>query len=90
MISNWHVISMIFGSDNLHNELERLHDEQTVMEGDLYRMRSRWADAREEKVKASSALTELKKIEAELDRLEEERSQIILEEKVERMIKLAP
>lgn len=67
--------------DNLHNELERLHDEQTVMEGDLYRMRSRWADAREEKVKASSALTELKKIEAELDRLEEERSQIILEEK---------
>lgn len=77
-------------SDNLRNELERLHNDQSVMEGDLSRVRLRWADAREEKVKATSALTELKKIEVELDRLEEERRQIILEEKVWRVIMLAP
>ncbi|KAL8088816.1 hypothetical protein AgCh_038557 [Apium graveolens] len=67
--------------DNLRNELERLHEKQSEMEGDLSRLRLRWADAREEKLKATNALTELKKIEAELDQLEEERTQIILEEK---------
>lgn len=76
-------------SDDLHNKRERLHEEQTEMEEDLQRLKSRWADAREEKVKAASALTELKKIEAELDRLAEECRQINLEEKVLRVIKLA-
>ncbi|XP_017234897.1 DNA repair protein RAD50 [Daucus carota subsp. sativus] len=67
--------------DNLHNERERLHVEQSDMEGDLHRLQLRWADAREVKVKASSALTELKKIEAELEHLAEEQRQINLEEK---------
>lgn len=77
-------------SDNLHNERERLHVEQSDMEGDLHRLQLRWADAREVKVKASSALTELKKIEAELEHLAEEQRQINLEEKVLRLIKLLP
>lgn len=67
--------------DDLHNERERLHDEKTVMEGDLNRVQLRWAAAREEKLKASNSLLKLKKIEADLDRLAEEHRQINLEEK---------
>uniref|UniRef100_F6GWF5 DNA repair protein RAD50 n=1 Tax=Vitis vinifera TaxID=29760 RepID=F6GWF5_VITVI len=67
--------------DNLHNDLEKLRDEQRYMENDLSNIQIRWHTLREEKVKAANTLRDVKKAEEELDRLVEEKSQVDLHEK---------
>ncbi|XP_022146955.1 DNA repair protein RAD50 [Momordica charantia] len=67
--------------DGLHNELEKLRDEQRYMENDLSNIQIRWHTLREEKVKAANTLRDVKKAEEELDRLTEEKSQVDLDEK---------
>jgi DNA repair protein RAD50 len=66
----------------LHNELEKLRDEQRYMENDLSNIQIRWHTLREEKVKAANTLRDVKKAEEELERLTEEKSQVDLDEKV--------
>ncbi|CAK9149109.1 unnamed protein product [Ilex paraguariensis] len=68
--------------DSLHNDLEKLRDEQRYMENDLSNIQIRWHTLREEKVKAANTLRDVKKAEEELDRLAEEKSQLELDEKV--------
>ncbi|KAF8028011.1 hypothetical protein BT93_E0810 [Corymbia citriodora subsp. variegata] len=67
--------------DNLHNELEKLRDEQRYMENDLSNIQIRWHTLREEKVTAANTLRDVKKAEEELERLWEERNQLDLDEK---------
>lgn len=67
--------------DNLHNELEKLRDEQRYMENDLSNIQIRWHTLREEKVAAANTLRDVKKAEEELERLWEERNQLDLDEK---------
>ncbi|XP_052207378.1 DNA repair protein RAD50 isoform X2 [Diospyros lotus] len=67
--------------DSLHNDLEKLRDEQRYMENDLSSIQIRWHTTREEKVKAANTLRDVKKAEEELDRLAEEKSQVELDEK---------
>ncbi|KAA8548368.1 hypothetical protein F0562_000052 [Nyssa sinensis] len=67
--------------DSLHNDLEKLRDEQRYMENDLSNIQIRWHTLREEKVKAANTLRDVKKAEEELDRLAEEKSQVDLDEK---------
>ena len=66
----------------MHNELEKLRDEQRYMENDLSNIQIRWHTLREEKVKAANTLRDVKKAEEELERLTEEKSQVDLDEKV--------
>lgn len=68
--------------DNLHNEVEKLRDEQRYMENDLSHIQIRWHALREEKVTAANILRDVKKSEEELERLVEEKHQVELEEKV--------
>lgn len=68
--------------DGLHNELEKLRDEQRYMENDLSNIQLRWHNAREEKVIAANTLRNVKKAEEELERLTEEKSQVDLDVKV--------
>lgn len=68
--------------DRLHNELEKLRDDQRYMESDLSNLQLRWHAEREKKVKAASVLRDVTKAEEELERLVEEKSQIELDEKV--------
>nr|XP_048333256.1 DNA repair protein RAD50 isoform X2 [Ziziphus jujuba var. spinosa] len=67
--------------DNLHNELEKLRDEQRYMENDLSNLQIRWHSLREEKVKAANVLRDVRKAEEELERLAEEKSQVDFDEK---------
>ncbi|KAK4766674.1 hypothetical protein SAY87_008316 [Trapa incisa] len=67
--------------DCLHNELEKLREEQRYMENDLSNIQIRWHSLREEKVKAANTLRDVKKAEEELDHLAEEKSQLDLDEK---------
>ncbi|XP_022980190.1 DNA repair protein RAD50 [Cucurbita maxima] len=67
--------------DGLHNELEKLRDEQRYMENDLSNLQIRWHTLREEKVKAANTLRDVRKAEEELDLLTEERGQVDLDEK---------
>lgn len=69
-------------SDNLHNDREKLRDEQRTMEGDLTLTKTRWQNAKDEKVKAAFTLHVLEKAEEELEHLAEEHRQLNLEEKV--------
>lgn len=66
----------------MHNELEKLRDEQRYMENDLSNVQIRWHTLREEKVKAANTLRDVKKAEEELERLVEEKIQVELDEKV--------
>lgn len=52
------------------------------MENDVSSVQLKWRAAREEKIKASVALRDFEKVEEELGRLAEERTQVELEEKV--------
>ncbi|XAR48806.1 hypothetical protein NMG60_11031756 [Bertholletia excelsa] len=67
--------------DNLHNDLEKLRDEQRYMENDLANIQIRWHTLREEKVKAANTLRDVRKAEEELERLMEEKNQVDLDEK---------
>ncbi|CAK7328402.1 unnamed protein product [Dovyalis caffra] len=67
--------------DNLHNEVEKLRDEQRYMENDLSHIQIRWHALREEKVTAANMLRDVKKAEEELEHLAEEKRQVELDEK---------
>lgn len=68
--------------DNLHNDLEKLREEQRHMENDLSNIQIRWHTVREEKVRAANTLRDVKKAEEELDNLLEQKSMVELDEKV--------
>ncbi|XP_021291599.1 DNA repair protein RAD50 [Herrania umbratica] len=67
--------------DVLHDEVEKLRDEQIFMEKDLSSIQLRWHDIREKKVEVANTLRDFKKAEEELEHLADEKSQLDLEEK---------
>ncbi|KAI4317369.1 hypothetical protein L6164_025242 [Bauhinia variegata] len=67
--------------DALYNELEKLREEQRYMENDLSNIQIWWHSLREEKVKAANTLQDYKRVEEELERLDEEKTQVYLDEK---------
>ncbi|ONI28861.1 hypothetical protein PRUPE_1G165000 [Prunus persica] len=67
--------------DNLRDELEKLREERRYMENDLADTRIRWHSLKEEKGKVANILRDVERVEAELDRLTEEKSQVDLDEK---------
>lgn len=67
--------------ENLQSELDRLKDEQRYMEKDLSSIQMRWHTVREEKTKATNILQGVKRLEEELERLTEEKTQVDLDEK---------
>ena len=52
------------------------------MENDLASIKIRWHTLREEKMRAESMLQDVKRVEEELERLAEEKTQVLLDEKV--------
>lgn len=68
--------------DKLHDELQKLRDEQIYMERDISCLQARWHALREEKAKAANLLRDVTKTEEELERLAEEKSQLDLDVKV--------
>ncbi|KAG2332824.1 hypothetical protein Bca52824_004004 [Brassica carinata] len=67
--------------DKLHDELQKLRDEQIYMERDISCLQARWHALREEKAKAANLLRDVTKTEEELERLAEEKSQLDLDVK---------
>ncbi|TVU00315.1 hypothetical protein EJB05_54268, partial [Eragrostis curvula] len=68
--------------DTLSIEVDDLRDQHRVLTDDLSSAQVRWHTVREEKVKASSAMNILRKAEAELVALEEEKEKVTMEKKV--------
>lgn len=66
----------------MRDELEKLREERRYMENDLSDTRIRWHSLKEEKGKAANILRDVERVEAELDHLTEEKSQVDLDEKV--------
>lgn len=71
--------------DKLHDELEKLRDEQIYMERDISCLQARWHALREKKAKAANLLRDVTKAEEDLERLTEEKSQLDLDVKVRLM-----
>lgn len=69
----------------MHDELERLREEQLYTERDISCLQARWHALREEKAKAANLLRDLTKAEEDLERLAEEKSQLDLDVKVRLM-----
>ncbi|KAI5654013.1 hypothetical protein M9H77_31200 [Catharanthus roseus] len=67
--------------DALHNDLEKLREEQRNMEKDLSALQLRWHALREDRVRAATALRDVKKAEEELDHLAEQKSVVEFDEK---------
>ncbi|ESQ51785.1 hypothetical protein EUTSA_v10016151mg [Eutrema salsugineum] len=67
--------------DKLHDELEKLRDEQICMERDISCLQARWHALREDKAKAANLLRDVTKAEEDLERLAEEKSQLDLDVK---------
>ncbi|VFQ75595.1 unnamed protein product [Cuscuta campestris] len=67
--------------ESLHNEVEKLREEQRYMENDRNSAQFRLAAIREEKVKSASALQSVETVQNELEQLVEEKSQVELDEK---------
>ncbi|KAG0456080.1 hypothetical protein HPP92_023868 [Vanilla planifolia] len=67
--------------DALSSKVESLREEQRFMNDDLSNTRMRWHALREEKLKASSTILEVKKVEEELVILAEENTQVDFDEK---------
>lgn len=67
--------------DRLHDDVEKLREEQRYTEMDISSIQMRWHSLREEKIRATNTLNELRKVEEELDRLAEQKNQIELDEK---------
>ena len=74
--------SLLFTRDSLHNDVEKLREEQRYTEMDISSIQMRWHSLREEKLRATNTLNELRKVEEELDRLAEQKNQAELDEKV--------
>lgn len=77
-----HILFYIFLSylpinrDKLHDELEKLRDEQIYLERDISCLQARWHALREEKAKAANLLRDVTQREEDLERLAEEKSQL--------------
>ncbi|XP_062109225.1 DNA repair protein RAD50 [Humulus lupulus] len=67
--------------DSLHNELEKLRDDQRYMEKDMSNIKDRLHTLCAEKVEADNVFRDVRKAEEELERLVEEKSQVELDEK---------
>ncbi|KAF4357093.1 hypothetical protein G4B88_004503 [Cannabis sativa] len=67
--------------DSLHNELEKLRDDQRYMEKDMSNIKDRLHALCAEKVQADNVFRDVRKAEEELERLVEEKSQVELDEK---------
>lgn len=67
--------------DSLQSDIEKLRDELRYMENDLSSIQIRWHSLREQKLEAANKLAYAKKVEEELEHLEEEKSQVELDEK---------
>lgn len=70
------IISLWVIRNDLFNSLDILREEQSNMEKDLKALHMRWLNLREEKQKLTGILSNISRIEEELDRLDGERSQI--------------
>lgn len=75
-------ISLVVFRDSLNLDLEKLREEQAHLTNDLSNVQMRWHTLREEKLKASSTLHKVKRIEVEVDQLAEEKAQVEFDEKV--------
>ncbi|XP_027116885.1 DNA repair protein RAD50 isoform X1 [Coffea arabica] len=73
--------SLQLTKDSLHNDVEKLREEQRYTEMDISSIQMRWHSLREEKLRATNTLNELRKVEEELDRLSEQKNQAELDEK---------
>lgn len=83
-------ISFIFplSRTSLQNDVDKLRDDQKCLMGAINTVTARMYSAREEKGKTQALINALKKVENELERLMEEKSQVELEEKVTQCISL--
>ncbi|CAN1835315.1 DNA repair protein RAD50 [Linum perenne] len=68
--------------DSLQSELEKLREEQRYMENDLQHIQLRWHALREEKVTALNILSNVKRLEEELENLAVEKNEAELATKV--------
>ncbi|KAJ0261961.1 DNA repair protein RAD50 [Hirschfeldia incana] len=73
--------SLQSSKDKLHDELQKLRDEQIYMERDISCLQARWHALREEKAKAANLLRDVTKAEEDLERLAEEKRQLDLDVK---------
>lgn len=62
--------------------MEDIHVQQMHMQEELSTLQLRWSSAREEKINVTNTLSNLKKVEEELDNLAEEKSLVELDLKV--------
>lgn len=63
-------------------EADTLAKEEMQMRNDLSALQLRWGILREEKLRVANTLSNIKRVEEELDRLSEEKSQVELDLKV--------
>ncbi|KAL7145285.1 hypothetical protein ABFS83_07G070900 [Erythranthe nasuta] len=63
----------------LIDDIEKLRDDQITMQQDLSSLQLRWGSVREEKIQIQNILSNIKRVEEELDRLSEEKSQVELD-----------
>ena len=64
------------------DDTEKLRTEQMNMEKEISSLQSRWSIVREEKINVANILSNIKRVEDELDRLLEDKSQVDLDLKV--------
>ncbi|XP_057766216.1 DNA repair protein RAD50 isoform X2 [Salvia miltiorrhiza] len=65
--------------NTLIDDTEKLRTEQVSMERDISALQSRWSSVREEKINVVNILSNIKRVEEELDCLFEEKSQVELD-----------
>ncbi|KAG6386852.1 hypothetical protein SASPL_152029 [Salvia splendens] len=68
--------------NTLIDDTEKLRTEQMTMEKKISSLQSRWSIVREEKINVANILSNIKRVEDELDRLLEDKSQVDLDLKV--------
>lgn len=64
------------------DDTERLRTEQLNMEREISTLQLRWTSVREEKIMVANSLSNIKRVEEELDSLSEEKSQLEFDLKV--------
>ncbi|KAG6428369.1 hypothetical protein SASPL_112620 [Salvia splendens] len=69
--------------NTLIDDTEKLRTEQMNMEKEISSLQSRWSIVREEKINVANILSNIKRVEDELDRLLEDKSQVDLDLKIE-------
>lgn len=66
----------------LIDDTERLRTEQLNMEREISALQLRWTSVREEKIRVANSLSNIKRVDEELDSLSEEKRQLELDLKV--------